>query len=107
MPRLRPIRTLPVPQHIDAGMTDNLQQVQRHKLALDLLDCLTSPKDTSDPQYSFDKDTRREALMAANDYSALKSALRRKGLRTSGDKLEMITRLLLHEIDPSIRYDEL
>jgi hypothetical protein len=74
---------------------------------MELLDCLTSPVDDSDPQYSFEKDMRRDSLLAANDYTVLKAALRRKGLRTSGDKVEMITRLLLHDVDPSIQYDEM
>jgi hypothetical protein len=80
---------------------------QKNNIAMDLLDCLTSPVDDSDPQYSFEKDMRRDSLLAANDYTVLKAALRRKGLRTSGDKVEMITRLLLHDVDPSIQYDEM
>jgi hypothetical protein len=75
--------------------------------AMALLDCLTSPRDPNDPQYDVEKDIRRDNLLIANDYTELKSALRVKGLRTSGDKLEMITRLLLDAIDPSIKYDEL
>lgn len=75
--------------------------------ALDLLDCITSPVDENDPQYDIEKDMRRDNLLRANDYTLLKSMLRDKGLRTSGDKLQMITRLLLHEIDPSIKYEEL
>jgi hypothetical protein len=75
--------------------------------ALALLDCLTSPKDPDDPLYDVEKDIRRDNLMLTNDYTELKSVLRAKGLRTSGDKLEMITRLLLDVIDPSIKYDEL
>ena len=61
----------------------------------------------NDPDYDFEKDMRRNDLLMANDYMDLKIALRAKGLKTSGDKLEMIARLLLNQIDPSIKYDEL
>lgn len=37
-----------------------------------LLDCLTSPKDDNDPDYSLEKDLRRDDLMLMNDYSTLK-----------------------------------
>lgn len=75
--------------------------------ALLLLDCLTSSKDPDDPEYDVEKDMRRDELLLANDYNDLKNDLRFRGLRTSGDKLEMITRLLLHIIDPSIKFDEM
>jgi hypothetical protein len=92
-------------------MNDNEHSVGTdHELkasAMALLDCLTSPRDPKDPQYDVEKDIRRDNLLMTNDYTALKSTLRMKGLRTSGDKLEMITRLLLDSIDPSIKYDEL
>jgi hypothetical protein len=42
-----------------------------------------------------------------NDYQSLKLELRSRGLPTSGDKTEMITRLLLNIIDPSINYNEM
>eukprot|EP01041_Mallomonas_annulata_P003589 gene3589-7133_t len=75
--------------------------------ALSLLDCLTSTKDEDDPTYDVMKDIRRDNLLQSNDYQDLKLELRARGLRTSGDKLEMITRLLLHIIDPSINYNEM
>lgn len=87
--------------------SSNVVDDQRKKEALHILDCLTSPKDEDDPQYDVAKDIRRDNLLLANDYADLKIALRRKGLRTSGDKLEMITRLLLDVIDPSIKYEEM
>lgn len=76
------------------------------RLALELLDCLTCPKDPSDPQYDIEKDYRRDNLLATNDYNQLKVELRSRGLRTSGDKPEMIMRLLLSIIDPSVNFNE-
>lgn len=43
--------------------------------ALAILDCLTSPKDIDDPQFSIEKDSRRETLLQLNDYSVLKVAI--------------------------------
>lgn len=60
-----------------------------------------------DPQYDVDKDIRRDELLLSNDYNELKGELRARGLRSSGDKLEMITRLLLHIVDPSIKFDQM
>lgn len=77
------------------------------KQALDLLDCLTCPHNEEDPEYDVERDIRRDNLLAENDYLDLKVELRRRGLRSSGDKLEMITRLLLHVIDPNINYNEM
>jgi hypothetical protein len=54
-----------------------------------------------------DKDLRRDTLLRENDYQELKIELKRRGLRISGDKLEMITRLLLHIVDPSINFNEM
>lgn len=42
------------------------------KLALELLDCITSPTDSSDPQYNVEKDIRRDNLLLTNDYHDLK-----------------------------------
>jgi hypothetical protein len=72
------------------------------KHALELLDCITSPFDPDDPKYDVEKDVRRDELLRTNDYQELKLELKERGLRTSGDKLEMIIRLLLHVVDPSI-----
>ena len=77
------------------------------KDALEILDCLTAPKDTDDPQYDVQKDIRRDEILRLNDYEDLKFYLREKGLRSSGDKIEMITRLLLNVVDPSINFDQL
>lgn len=81
-------------------------QDELKKEALSLLECLTSPKDPDDPGYDVEKDIRRDNLLYINDYETLKIQLRARGLRTSGDKLEMISRLLLHILDPSIVYNE-
>lgn len=77
------------------------------KQALELLDCLTSPTNTEDPQYDVEKDIRRDNLLLSNDYHDLKLELKERGLRTGGDKLEMITRLLLHIIDPNLDYNKM
>ena len=92
-----------------ARVMDNVDNVpvDVKREALILLDCLTSSKDPDDPEYDVEKDMRRDELLLANDYNDLKNDLRFRGLRTAGDKLEMITRLLLHIIDPSIKFDEM
>ena len=90
-----------------AAGADEDQDQELKKQALELLDCLTSPKDMEDPQFDITKDMRRDEIMQNNDYSSLKVALRERGLRTSGDQMEMIVRLLLHVIDPSINYSQM
>eukprot|EP00600_Ochromonadales_sp_CCMP1393_P005537 CAMPEP_0174965056 /NCGR_PEP_ID=MMETSP0004_2-20121128/6229_1 /TAXON_ID=420556 /ORGANISM="Ochromonas sp., Strain CCMP1393" /LENGTH=203 /DNA_ID=CAMNT_0016213861 /DNA_START=99 /DNA_END=706 /DNA_ORIENTATION=+ len=87
------------------GSQHQSESVKRQ--ALTLLDCLTSPRDPDDIEYDVEKDIiRRDNLLLENDYYELKLELRTRGLRTSGDKLEMITRLLLHIVDPTIKFDE-
>lgn len=83
------------------------EDLQMRKDALELLDCITSPKDEDDPGYDIVKDMRRDEVLLMNDHSALKVELRARGLRQSGDKMEMIARLLLHIIDPSINYSQM
>ena len=80
--------------------------LQLRKDALELLDCITSPKDIDDPAYDVVKDMRRDDVLLNNDHSALKIELRARGLRQNGDKMEMIARLLLHIIDPTINYSQ-
>ena len=87
------------------GNGEEATDLQRE--ALSILDCLTSPRDDSDPLYDLEKDIRRDEILARNDYNTLKVELRTRGLRTSGDKLEMITRLLLHVIDPALKFNEM
>ena len=87
--------------------TKDAADEQMKKDALELLDCLTSPKNNNDPQYDLEKDVRRDELLAQNDYQELKVQLRARGLRTTGDKLEMITRLLLHIIDPAVNFNQM
>lgn len=82
-------------------------ELQLRKDALELLDCITSPKDEDDPGYDVVKDMRRDEVLMNNDHSALKIELRARGLRQSGDKMEMIARLLLHIIDPTINYSQM
>ena len=76
-------------------------------LALELLDSITSPTDSSDPLYDVEKDIRRDNLLLTNDYHDLKLEMKERGLPTGGDKLVMITRMLLHIIDPSLDYNKL
>ncbi len=83
-----------------------LEEYSRKKEALDILDCLTSSNDPEDPSYDVQKDIRRDELLLANGYENLKHQLRAYDLPTSGDKLEMITRLLVHIIEPTISYDQ-
>lgn len=77
------------------------------KLAFEMLDYITCPVSRDDPDYDFQKDMKREELLASTTYSGLKIALHQRELDTSGDKLEMISRILLNIIDPSIKYQQL
>lgn len=74
--------------------------------AMALLNCLTSTKDTNSEEYDVEKDIKRDEMLMRTDYEALKIELKTRGLRTSGDKIEMIIRLLLQVIDPTIQYSE-
>jgi hypothetical protein len=47
-------------------------ELQLRKDALELLDCITSPKDEDDPGYDVVKDMRRDEVLFNNDHSALK-----------------------------------
>jgi hypothetical protein len=73
--------------------------------ALNLLDVMTCPYDEDDPEYDVSKDLRRDNILLQNDYEHLKIELRSRGLRTNGDKPEMIMRLLLNIIDPSVKFN--
>lgn len=90
----------------DSPDDDDDPELQLRKDALELLDCITSPKDIDDPAYDVVKDMRRDDVLLNNDHSALKIELRARGLRQNGDKMEMIARLLLHIIDPTINYSQ-
>lgn len=89
----------------EAESTEKALQLKQH--AIDLLECLTSPKSINEAGYDPEKDRRRTNLLLTNSYESLKIALRRKGLSTHGDKLEMISRLLLSVIDPDIDFNEM
>eukprot|EP00981_Chlorochromonas_danica_P001497 scaffold323_cov181-Ochromonas_danica.AAC.17 len=93
-------------QHQQDDDVDDDEEESLKQFALSMLDCLTSPQDTDDPEYNFEKDSRRDQLLSSTNYSELKVELRARGLKTSGDKVEMITRLLLHIVDPSIQYED-
>ena len=77
--------TTPPPPTPSANTKTGTEDQKLKKQALELLDCLTSPRDLEDPQYDVSKDMRRDEVLRSNDYSALKVALRERGLRTSGD----------------------
>ena len=89
----------------NSNSNDISSEQQKKRRALELLDCLTSPSDPDDPNYDAEKDVRRDELLLANDYYELKLELKDRGLRSNGDKLEMIARLLLHTIDPNMNYN--
>lgn len=94
--------------HIKATPSDQIvSNDDERKLALELLDCLTSPYDSEDPLYDVEKDIRRDQLLQTNDYHDLKLELRERGLRTNGDKAEMMIRLLLHIVDPNLSFNAL
>jgi hypothetical protein len=57
------------------------EELQLRKDALELLDCITSPKDEDDPAYDVVKDVRRDEMLFNNDHSALKIQLRERGKR--------------------------
>lgn len=67
---------------IDFDETDD-GELQLRKDALELLDCITSPKDEDDPAYDVVKDVRRDEMLFNNDHSALKIQLRERGNRCS------------------------
>jgi hypothetical protein len=108
--------TVPEPSTEDEGTSRNGvppldldeedPEYEKKIAALDLLDVLTCTDNEDDPEYDVSKDIRRDKLLMNNDYHDLKIQLRKKGLRTGGDKEEMIARLLLHVIDPSVDYME-
>lgn len=75
--------------------------------AMQLLDVMTCSVDEDSPEYDVEKDVRRDEMLFQNDYESLKVKLRQQGLRTNGDKPEMIIRLLLNIIDPSVKYNTL
>lgn len=74
--------------------------------AFDLLDCLTCPRDYDHPEYDPEKMRRKEKLLRDIDYYELVQEMEFRGLSKLGDKVELITRLLLHVIDPSIKFEQ-
>ena len=80
---------------------------ERKKSALELLDILSCSNDPDAADYDVKKDIARNDLMRNTDYTDLKFQLKMRGLRNQGDKEEMLVRLLLHSVDPTISYSEL
>lgn len=72
--------------------------------AHEVLDCLACPYNIEDPDYDHRKARRRDTILKSIDYADLKIELMKRGLSKTGEKVEMLTRLLLHVIDPSIDY---
>jgi hypothetical protein len=81
----------------------SMQQQQRAK---EMLDVLATPLDPDHPEYDESKIRKREKLLFANTYTDLKITLMKLGLRKSGDKIEMLTRMLLHIIAPTMNYED-
>ncbi len=91
---------------IDPMIQKNDPEYETKKEALELLDYMTCPADEDDPAYDVEKDTARDDVLLMNDYEDLKIELRTRGLPTGGDKTEMIIRILLHIIDPTMTFDQ-
>lgn len=93
---------------VKGGLTDqDDEEKEALRLAYELLDCLTSTKDEDSPEYNMENDLRRDRVLMENDYGDLKMELKQRGLSTAGDKQEMMIRLLLSIIDPTINFQEL
>ena len=86
------------------GIDEDNNEWSKKLLALELLEVLSSPNDPDDKNYNVEYDIRRDELLNANTYDELKANLKIEGLSTSGDKLEMITRLLVNAVDPTMDY---
>ena len=56
----------------ELGKNESVEEINMKKEALELMDCLTCPRDETDPNYDVDKDIRRDELLLQNDYQALK-----------------------------------
>jgi len=89
-----------------SNSNNNINDNVARKEALDILDCLTSTIDVEDAEFNENKYERRQNILNSVDYSDLKVELKTRGLKTGGDKLEMIIRLLLHIVDPQIKFIE-
>ena len=91
---------------LDPRYFQNDPEYAAKKEALELLDCMTCPADEDDPAYDVEKDIKRDEILLKNDYEGLKIELKARNLPTGGDKVEMIIRVLLHIIDPSMTFDQ-
>ncbi len=84
----------------------NVEDEETKRWALGLLDAITSPTEEADPDYDAKKATEARKLLSSFGYTELKVECKLRGLRTSGDKLEMLTRILLFIIDPTMKLNE-
>lgn len=88
----------------EESLTTAKESLEVKEKAMEVLDCLASPHSQKAEDFDVAKDIKRRSLISDLNYSDLKMTLKRKGLQTQGDKLEMITRLLINQIDPSVNY---
>lgn len=71
-----------------------------------LLDCISSPSDSLDPEFDFHKDLLRRELLRYNDISSLREECLRRGIKPALDKRDLLTALLIHKLDPSIKIED-
>lgn len=87
----------------EAGLSEEAKA--KRKESLEALDALTAPLDKDDPDYDYSKVLLRNELVECVSHFDLKCELKARGMDYSGSKLEMMVRILLAEIDPSIVID--
>ena len=64
---------------------------------------MTSPRDRNDPNFCPRKQAIRNGILSKYSVLSLRCALMEKNLRWSGDKEEMLCRLLGNIIDPTVK----
>ena len=84
--------------------THTSDELELKKDALQQLDLLLTPTDANDPEYDFSRDQQRGKLLSSFTYESLKRTLRQRGLHSAGAKETMLIRLLMHIIDPDMRF---
>jgi hypothetical protein len=74
--------------------------------AKEILAILATPTQPEHPDYDPIRAQKREDLIFTTSYTHLKLTLMRYGLRKNGEKVEMMTRMLLYIIDPRTNHEE-
>lgn len=96
-------KIMAVRKNVQLGLTLKGYDIKTDKEKRDhhiyLLDCLMSDLDDSSFDNMIKTDTRARLLHQVK-YADLCVEMESKGLPTSGDKIEMLVRLLNYEIDP-------